>query len=538
MTGTIIPYRSTLPAGRDDFLHLLRAEWTKFRTVRGWVIGTAVAALFMVLFGLLGAAGSRTVTNSGPGTPDRVGHRTVPTGPDGEAVTDSFYFVHQPLDGDGGLTARVTSLAGVVIPPGGGASAGQGGTSPTGPGTSTPTTDGVQPWTKAGLIIKENTAQGSTYAAIMVTGGHGVRMQYNYTRDTAGPSGAVSATAPRWLRLTRTGDTLTGYASTDGTRWTAVGTVRLSGLPSTVQAGLFVASPGHETFDQFPGGSSSTGSPTVATATFDAVNLPGRYPGNTWSGLDIGGDDKGRLTTGGFRASGGTFTVTGSGDIAPNVDVSGHASERALGGTFATLTVMVVLGVLFITTEYRRGLIRTSLAASPRRGRILAAKATVIGAITFATGLAAAAITLPLSERILRAGGNAVLPVPWLTEVRIVAGSAALLAVVAVLAVAVGTILRRSVGAVAAVIVLTVLPYILAVSAVLPAGPAQWLLRLTPAAAFAIQQSIPVYPQVDHAYTPAFGFYPLEPWAGFAVLCGWTALALGLAAYLLRRRDA
>ena len=39
-------------------------------------------------------------------------------------------------------------------------------------------------------------------------------------------------------------------------------------------------------------------------------------------------------------------------------------------------------------------------------------------------------------------------------------------------------------------------------------------------------------------YTPAFGFYPLAPWAGFAVLCGWTALALGLATYLLRRRDA
>jgi ABC-type transport system involved in multi-copper enzyme maturation permease subunit len=33
-------------------------------------------------------------------------------------------------------------------------------------------------------------------------------------------------------------------------------------------------------------------------------------------------------------------------------------------------------------------------------------------------------------------------------------------------------------------------------------------------------------------------FYPLEPWAGFAVLCAYTALALGLATFLLRRRDA
>ena len=34
------------------------------------------------------------------------------------------------------------------------------------------------------------------------------------------------------------------------------------------------------------------------------------------------------------------------------------------------------------------------------------------------------------------------------------------------------------------------------------------------------------------------GYYPLEPWAGFAVLCGSTALAMAPAAVLLRRRDA
>ena len=44
MTATITPYRSAVPAGRDGFAQLLRAEWTKFRTVRGWVIGTVAAA--------------------------------------------------------------------------------------------------------------------------------------------------------------------------------------------------------------------------------------------------------------------------------------------------------------------------------------------------------------------------------------------------------------------------------------------------------------------------------------------------------------
>ena len=108
----------------------------------------------------------------------------------------------------------------------------------------------------------------------------------------------------------------------------------------------------------------------------------------------------------------------------------------------------------------------------------------------------------------------------------------------AVLALALGTILRRSAATVTVVIVAIVLPYILGVASVLPAGAADWLLRLTPAAGFAIQQSLPQYPQVTALYTPAGGYFPLSPWAGFAVLCGYTTLALGLAAVLLRRRDA
>jgi uncharacterized membrane protein len=112
------------------------------------------------------------------------------------------------------------------------------------------------------------------------------------------------------------------------------------------------------------------------------------------------------------------------------------------------------------------------------------------------------------------------------------------LAVAAVLALAVGAIVRRSAEAVAAVIVVIVVPYLLAVPHVLPAGAARWLLRITPAAGFSIQQSIPQYTQVSNAYTPSDGYFPLAPWAGFAVLCGYAALALGLAIVLLRRRDA
>ena len=49
---------------------------------------------------------------------------------------------------------------------------------------------------------------------------------------------------------------------------------------------------------------------------------------------------------------------------------------------------------MFITAEYRRGLIRTTLAAAPRRGQVLLAKAVVTGLVTFVTGLVAAAVAL------------------------------------------------------------------------------------------------------------------------------------------------
>jgi ABC-type transport system involved in multi-copper enzyme maturation permease subunit len=531
-TVTSTPYRSELRPGRAGFARLLQAEWTKLRTVRGWMIGMAVAALVTVLVGLAGPAGSRIQCAGPGGQPCK--RSGPPIGPDGEAVSDTFYFVRQPLDGDGGITVRVTSLTG-LHPANAATPAGQA------PGADM--RPGVQPWTKAGIIVKAGTGQGSAYAAIMVTGGHGVRMQYNYTHDTAGPPGAVSEASPRWLRLTRSGDTLTGEASADGTHWTRVGTATLPGLPATVQAGLFVASPAYTVTHQSFGSSSSASGPTVATALFDSVGLQGTWPRGAWTGGDIGErgvPPGGELPSTGYRQAGGTFTVSGSGDIAPNVP--GDGPNQTIGGSlvgaFAGLIVAIVVATMFMTAEYRRGLIRVTLAASPRRGRVLAAKAIVIGAVTFVTGLVAAAVAVPLVGRLARDKGLYVYPASWLTELRVVAGTAALLAVAAVLAVAIGAMLRRSAGAVSAVVVVIVLPYILAVASVLPAGPSEWLLRLTPAAAFSIQQAIPRYPQVTSAYTAQAGYYPLAPWAGFAVLCGYAALALALAAVLLRRRDA
>lgn len=499
----------------SGFAGLVRAELTKFRSVRGWVVGCGVAAVLMVFFAVLAGAGTSDTGGPGRGEP--------PRGPDGTPVVDGLTFVQQPLDGDGTLTVRVASLMGTALkmPPAGNAAP----PAPQGPEEMVPAAP--EPWAKAGLIVKAGTTPGAPYAAVMVTGDHGVRMQHDFVHDLAGPADA------RWLRLVRTGGTITGYASVDGAAWTKVGSASLA--TGAVTAGIFVATPPHEEFDQFPGGSSVIGGKVIATGTFDNLTVTGTRPGGDWSTLALD-DDKAvdRREVGSARA-GDTFTVRGAGDIAPAAGGAGPKAEHTLVGAFAALTVLAVLGVLFVTTEYRRGMVRTTFTTTPGRIRVLAAKAVVLGAITFAVGVVAATAALLVGTAV-RGGSN--YPVAGATEVRIVVGTAALLAVAAVFALAIGTILRRGAGAVAAVVVLTTLPYILSVAAVLPAVPAQWVLRLTPAAAFAIQQTVPVWPQVDQAYTPAFGFFPLPPWGGFAVLCGWTAAALAVAAVLLRRRDA
>jgi ABC-type transport system involved in multi-copper enzyme maturation permease subunit len=533
----IVPYRPAVAAGSDGFAQLLHAEWTKFRTVRGWVAGLLVAGLLTIGITLLnhsqcGFSPNGTTVQSCPG---------VPIGPDGQAVTDSFYFVHQPAAGDGTITARVTSLTGLYRPGGGGMSAAD---------PLAGYVAGVRPWAKTGIMIKASTVAGSAYVAMLVTGGNGVRMQYDYAGDIAGLPGAATTAAPRWLRLVRSGDSVAGYDSLDGAHWTRVGQVTLPGLPSAAQAGLFTASPSYAVYSGSVGSGSEQGGPTLATGTLD--HLTTSWGSEARAGTTVGGTGPGGTPSGsgaspfngGDKQAGGRLTVSGSGDIAPNVasgpDGAGSDPTQAMvSGTFFALIAMVIVGAMFITAEYRRGMIRTTLTASPRRGRVLAAKAVVLAGVTFTVGLIGTAIALPLGEAVLRNGGNWIPPVPALTTARIIVGTAAAMAVAAVLALAMGAIARRGVAAVSAVIVIVVLPFLFSIlPGLLPAGAENWLLRIFPAAAFAVQQAFPAYHQVLAQYGPDNGYYPLAWWAGFLVLCAWAALAFAAATVLIQRRDA
>ncbi|WP_327011125.1 DUF1349 domain-containing protein [Dactylosporangium sp. NBC_01737] len=516
----------------NRYARLVHAEWTKFRTVRGWVIGMLVATAAIVGFGLFpgmeGTCGTR-----GTGS-----ECVLPVGPDGQEVTDVFTFVHRPLTGDGTITARVASMTGSRpdLAPG-----------------AHGDVEGVVPWAKAGLIVKDGTRSGSAYAAVMLTGGHGVRLQHNYVHDRAGSTAAAST--PRWLRLTRAGERVTALESADGVSWTGIGTVRLDGLPATAEVGLFVTSP---QFTESVGAASASGGPSKATAGFDRISTSGGWQPGTWTVLtggpaegpgspgapDTGGDAGNRGPAGsgppnGAEETDAGFTVTGSGDIGPAVAGAaglGTTISQTLIGTFAGLVFVVVIGAMTMTGEYRRGLVRTSLTAAPHRVTALAAKATVTGGVAFVAGLAAAAVVVGFGPDIMRGNGIYVHPASTATELRVIVGTGALLALAAVLALAFGVLLRRGTTAVTVAVVATVLPYLLSMT-VLPIAAGEWLLRVTPAAAFAIQQSTPRYAQVDGVYTPANGFFPLAPWAGFAVLLAWAGIGLALAAYRFRRRD-
>jgi len=476
---------------------LIHAEWTKFRTVRGWVIGMVVAVPLTVLVGLLGPLGSNFAC-AGPNG-QSCANQTVPTGPDGTPVNDSFTFVNRTLTGDGVITARVRALR------------------------------DAEPWAKAGLIVKKNTTVGSQYAAVLRTGAHGVRMQHNFTEDIAGPRDAT------WLRLTRKGNTLTGATSPDGEHWTTISTVSVD-LGTEVVAGMFVSSPEHVETSRSFGSIDQNGGPTTTTTTFDDVTTDGDWSSG-WRQTDIGGTPEVHT---GYTENAGVFSITGHGDITPIVSEPGSRGrtvENTLVGGFTGLIAVLVVATMFVTGEHRRGLIRTSLAAHPRRGQLLAAKAIVMGSVSFVVGLVAAALTVPIVRSVEVAKGFYLYPASAFAVVRVIVGTGLLFGVAAVLAVAIGMVLRRGAGTVTAMIVGLVLPYLLAVASVMPQGPSEWLTAITPAAAFAIQQTIHEFPQVSASYAPADGYFPLSPAAGFAVLCLYAAVAMVFATVALRRRD-
>ena len=175
------------------------------------------------------------------------------------------------------------------------------------------------------------------------------------------------------------------------------------------------------------------------------------------------------------------------------------------------------------------------LFGNARLGEFLGAASWV----NFAANLGIVAI--PVGIQVMSANGNYIFPAGPLTIARVIAGTGALVALTAIPVLAIGTILRRSAGAILVAVVIFVLPTFTGPGILGPTssgGAATWLYRVTPAAGFSVLGLLPRSGLVNYPYTMANGYYPLPPSAGLLVLGAYAAAALFAARIVLRRRDA
>ena len=201
------------------------------------------------------------------------------------------------------------------------------------------------------------------------------------------------------------------------------------------------------------------------------------------------------------------------------------------GYFFAQLTV-AVLGVLAVTAEYSTGMIRSTLAAVPTRVPALMAKALVVTGVVAVVGVVALALahvaTLPFQSTL-----GLSLDLGDASTMRVLLGTPLYLATVALLAFAIGAVLRHSAGAIA-----TILGLMLVVENVFALVPLAFFQNVSPflpsTAGARLLMSDSRIEAVD-AFT--HGAH-LTPWQGYGVLLAWALVLLTLAVVLLRRRDA
>jgi glucosylceramidase len=131
---------------------------------------------------------------AGNASGDGVAFAASGSGADIWNTADAFHFVYQPAGGNCEIRARVTGM------------------------------QNTDPWAKAGVMIRNNSAAGAMNATVIVTSGNGVSFQVRASAGAASTSTVIAGvTAPRWVRLVRSGNLFEGYYSSDGATWIKIG---------------------------------------------------------------------------------------------------------------------------------------------------------------------------------------------------------------------------------------------------------------------------------------------------------------------------
>jgi ABC-2 type transport system permease protein len=200
-----------------------------------------------------------------------------------------------------------------------------------------------------------------------------------------------------------------------------------------------------------------------------------------------------------------------------------NATSFSLSGLFLAQLAIGVLGVLVITSEFSTGMIRSTFVAVPQRRVVLAAKATTFTAVTVVVGLVSSFAAFFVGQAILF-GRHIEAHIGQPGVLRSIIGAGLYLGVLGLLSLGIGAIIRHSAGAMAALFgLLFVLP------AVVSTLPSSWVNTIGPYLPSSAGEAI---------FETARGVPLLSPWTGFLVFCLYAAVALGVAAITLVRRDA
>jgi alpha-D-xyloside xylohydrolase len=292
--------------------------------------------------GAVGITGNATFSN---GT-----YTVTASGDDIWNTADAFRFGYQTLNGNGSVIARVGSV------------------------------QNTNAWTKAGVMIRASVAANDANAAIFVTPGNGISFQWRSTAGGSSSNVTAGGVAPYWVKLTQSGNTFTGYYSTNGVNWTQLGASQTITMGSSVLAGMATTS--HDNSN-------------TAVATYTQVSV---VPTGQWAAVDIGSPSAAGSTV--FNGSTGTYTVQGSGgDIQGSSDQFHFASVNWTGnGIFiarvADLTntnPWTKAGLMVRASQNGAGDINFLEAITPGSGSTAQSRTTTNGGTTWSqtTGLAA-----------------------------------------------------------------------------------------------------------------------------------------------------
>lgn len=216
-------------------------------------------------------------------------------------------------------------------------------------------------------------------------------------------------------------------------------------------------------------------------------------------------------------ASAGIALATGSSTTSGGMFVG-----NTLVGMLIGVLLIGVVGVLAMTSEYTSGTIRATFAAAPRRLRVLAAKAAVVGAVALITGEAAAFLSFFAGCMTLRHGITApALSQPGVLRAIVLTGAS--LSPIGLFGLGLGAIIRHTAAAITVV-----------VGIVCAGGPLN----------LAIRPYLPIY-IVSHSLSataplcrPGAASCWLSAWSGLGMLAVYAAIAMVLGALILAWRDA